>query len=167
MKALNGLVDLIPIKTNLSMTQLTYQNQINNDNSTAIESLITSNIHLVISVARRFQNNGLLFPELINKGLWGLMTAAKNFNKSNGFEFNDYATWFIRQSIIQAIMEKEQTRPIPLNKIGQLSKSPIPFIKPGYYFQREPLNRDMEAVKNLQKRMTKGIFPSNNRYSEV
>lgn len=135
-----------------AMAQLINTNQIIDGDPKALEALITTHIPLVINVARRFQNNGLSFYDLINIGTWGLIKAAKNFDESRGFEFNNYATWHIRQSIIQAIMENELIKPIPLNRIGLLSKTHYPFIKPGYYLHREPGSRDMEGIKNFQKK---------------
>lgn len=96
--------------------------QIKKGNQQAMETLSVRYIQLVISVAGDFKGNGLTDLELILKGNVGLIKAAENFDQSRGIDFNAYATWSVRQQIIQAIDEFEFRKPLPLNKIGLLSK---------------------------------------------
>ncbi|MGE5394975.1 MAG: sigma factor [Candidatus Saccharibacteria bacterium] len=96
--------------------------QIKKGNQQAIETLSIRYIQLVIGVAGDFKGNGLTDLELILKGTSGLIKAAENFDHSRGIEFDAYAMWSVRQQLIQAIDEYEYTRPLPLNKIGLLSK---------------------------------------------
>lgn len=96
--------------------------QIKEGNTNAMEILSVKYIHLVIDIAADFKNNSLTDLELILKGNCGLITAAEMFDNSRGIDFSAYAMWTIRQEIIHAIDEYEFLKPMPLNKIGLLSK---------------------------------------------
>jgi RNA polymerase primary sigma factor len=90
--------------------------KIKNGDSKALELLINSNLKFVISVAKKYQNNGLDFSDLINEGNIGLIKAAHKFDETKGFKFISYAVWWIRQSIIQAISEKRRMVKVPSHK---------------------------------------------------
>lgn len=62
-----------------------------------------SNLPLVVTIAKQYKNQGLELQELINVGTLGLENAAKNFDETNGSEFNIFAVWLIRKAIHQAI----------------------------------------------------------------
>ena len=82
----------------------------------ALELLVKSNLKFVISVAKQYQNNGLTLNDLINEGNVGLLKAAKRFDETKGFKFITYAVWWIRQSILQAIVENSRMIRLPYNK---------------------------------------------------
>jgi RNA polymerase primary sigma factor len=92
------------------------------DDTTAITTLITSNLRFVVSVARRYRGRGLSFLELINEGNIGLLKAAKRFDLENRVKFISYAVWWIRQSIQKALFGQTGTVRIPPNKIALLAK---------------------------------------------
>lgn len=98
-------------------------NQIKEGSPNAMETLSARYVHLIINIAGDFKENGLTDLELILKGNAGLLKAAENFDVSRGIDFSAYASWVVRQEIIQAIDEKEFNKPIPLNKIGLLSRN--------------------------------------------
>lgn len=89
----------------------------------AMETLSAQYIRLLMDICEDFKGNGLTNMELILSGNTGLIKAAENFDTSRGIEFSAFATWSIRQQIIQAIDEKEFTKPMPLNQIGLLFKT--------------------------------------------
>lgn len=88
----------------------------------AFEKLIRSNLRFVISVAKQYQNQGLTLADLICEGNIGLMKAAQKFDETRGFKFISYAVWWIRRSIIEAIMEHSRLVRLPQSKLDLLNK---------------------------------------------
>ena len=88
----------------------------------AREKLINANLRFVVSVAKKYQNNGLPLEDLIDEGNIGLMKAVDKFDYTRGNRLITYASWWIRQTILKAISEKSRTIRLPLNKAYALSK---------------------------------------------
>lgn len=86
------------------------------------DKLITSNLKLVISVARKHLNRGLDFSDLIEEGNIGLMKAVDKFDYKKGFKFSTYATWWIRQAITRAIADQARTIRIPVHMVETINK---------------------------------------------
>ena len=89
-------------------------------NKAAKEKLITSNLRFVIMVAKKYQNQGLPFLDLISEGNMGLLNAAKHFDPEKGYRFITYAVWWVRQAIVKAIHEKSRMIRLPSNKSREL-----------------------------------------------
>ena len=87
----------------------------------AREELAEANLLFVVTVAKQYRNRGLSFSELISAGNVGLITAAERFDETRGFKFISYAVWWVRQMILQTLMEQSTVR-VPPNRIDLLSK---------------------------------------------
>jgi RNA polymerase primary sigma factor len=83
----------------------------------ALDKLVRSNLRFVVSVAKKYQNQGVPLSDLINEGNLGLIRAAHKFDKT---KFISYAVWWIRQAILQALAEQSRIVRVPLNRAGAL-----------------------------------------------
>lgn len=109
--------------------------QIREIGSNAYETMVTSNLRLVVSIAKRYISRtgaGLEFSELIQEGNFGLYRAVEKFDYKRGLKFSTYATWWIRQSITRAMSDQARTIRLPVH-IG------------------EAVNRIRRTAENLQK----------------
>lgn len=104
----------------------------------SLEKLTKANLRFVVSVAKQYQNQGLLLGDLINEGNLGLIKAARRFDETRGFKFISYAVWWIRQSILQALAEQSRVVRLPLNRVGALNKIGKAYSNLEQEFEREP-----------------------------
>jgi len=77
--------------------------RIRQNDQEALDTLVRSNLRFVVSVAKKYQNQGVSLSDLINEGNLGLIRAAHKFDETKGIKFISYAVWWIRQSILQAL----------------------------------------------------------------
>jgi RNA polymerase primary sigma factor len=88
----------------------------------ALDKLCRSNLRFVVSVAKKYQNQGVALADLINEGNLGLIRAAHKFDETKGIKFISYAVWWIRQAILQALAEQSRIVRVPLNRAGTLHR---------------------------------------------
>jgi RNA polymerase primary sigma factor len=94
-----------------------------NGDRAAINTLVSSNLRFVVSIAKRYAGNGVPLEDLVNDGNVGLVKAAERFDPERGFKFISYAVWWIRQSILLSISENSRMIRLPMNRVGLSQKA--------------------------------------------
>jgi RNA polymerase primary sigma factor len=133
----------------------------------ALDKLTRANLRFVVSVAKQYQNQGLSLSDLINEGNVGLMKAAKRFDETKGFKFISYAVWWIRQSILQAIVEYSRIVRLPLNKVGSYNKVNEAYLSFIQEFEREPSNEELAELLEMSPKEVGNMLKGNGRHISV
>ena len=126
----------------------------------AKKKLIQANLRLVISIAKRYTGQGILFMDLVQEGSLGLIKAASRFDYKKGFKFSTYATWWIKQTIIRAIANNSRSIRIPVHmgdKIRNLKKA---IVKLSVDLGREPTDEELSKYLKISIKKIKVIKDS-------
>src|SRR5947199_1027969 len=102
--------------------EVRFAQRIRQTDQEAVDKLVLSNLRFVVSVAKKYQYQGVSLSDLINEGNLGLIRAAHKFDETKGIKFISYAVWWIRQAILQALAEQSRIVRVPLNRAGTLHR---------------------------------------------
>ena len=130
----------------------------------ALEKMTKANLRFVVSVAKQYQNQGLSLSDLINEGNVGLMKAAKRFDETKGFKFISYAVWWIRQSILSAIVEYSRMVRLPLSKVGAYNKVNEAFTSFVQEFEREPTHEELAELLDISPKEVSNMLRGGNKH---
>ena len=124
----------------------------------ARETLINSNLRLVVYVAKRFEGRGISFLDLIQEGNLGLIKAVEKFDYTKDYKFSTYATYWIKQAISKAIMEQSRNIRIPVNVIERISA--IRKVEREYQqkLERNPSMKEVAAALKLDVKKIKEAY---------
>ncbi len=115
----------------------------------AKRKLIQANLRLVVSIAKKYIGQGVLFMDLVQEGSLGLIKAAEKFDYSKNFKFSTYATWWIKQTIIRAISNNSRTIRIPVHMADKIRKYKRALTTLSFELGREPSDEEVARVMGL------------------
>ena len=118
----------------------------------AKKKLIQANLRLVVSIAKKYTGQGVLFMDLVQEGSLGLIKAANRYDYSKGFKFSTYATWWIRQTIVRAIANNSKVIRIPVHMSDKIRIVKKALFDLSYSMGREPTVEELAAKLKIPEK---------------
>ena len=126
-----------------------------NKSEIAKRKLIQANLRLVVSIAKKYIGQGVLFMDLVQEGSLGLIKAAEKFDYSKNFKFSTYATWWIKQTIIRAISNNSRTIRIPVHMADKIRKYKKLYTHMSITLGKEPTDKEIAEKMGMSiKKLT-------------
>jgi len=147
--------------------EVTLTRLIRGGDQAALDKLARANLRFVVSVSKKFQNQGLTLNDLISEGNLGLIKAAKRFDETKGFKFISYAVWWIRQAIMQAIAEQSRMVRLPLNQVGSLTRLHKTFARLEQEYQRDPSLEELADAMEKSADAVADVISKSGRHLSV
>lgn len=130
------------------------------ESTIARKKLVQANLRLVVSIAKRYTGQGVLFMDLVQEGSLGLIKAAERFDYKKGFKFSTYATWWIKQTIIRAIANNSRSIRIPVHMGDKIRNLKRAIVKLSVDLGREPNDNELAAYLKTTEKKIKTIKDS-------
>jgi RNA polymerase primary sigma factor len=137
-------LELVSAEEEIQLSEL-----IKDGDKKALHRLIKANLRFVVSIAKKYQGQGLSLPDLINEGNIGLMNAAHRYDPTRGFKFISYAIWHIRQQILIALADHSRLIKLPVNKVALNSRIYRSYCAMEQQLERAPSAEELAETLNI------------------
>jgi RNA polymerase primary sigma factor len=131
--------------------QLELAKRVASGDDEARRQMISANLRLVIHWARRYQDRGVDFADLVQEGTFGLMRAVDKFDWQRGFRFSTYATWWIRQALQRAVQQHANTIRVPMEVAEQSQRADRATWELAAEMRRDPTAAEVAEASGLDE----------------